>query len=147
MNKWEVHKRAYRHALAEGDLAEARRFLGMAVECLDKSADRELAKMLNQIANVSLRMNDAKSAEENALKAIEAEKEFGPPSLESDHLAAYTVTLALALGRQGKYAQALTVLNRGIYLFSQHLHEGNQILINLEELRNSFESERWRESD
>jgi len=103
--------------------------------------------MYNQLANLSLRMNDPILAEKAAHQAIEAEAHFGPQVVESDHMASHHVTLALAIRSQNRYAEALVALDQGIALFLQHLDVDNQLIINLKELRGSIESEKWRESD
>jgi tetratricopeptide (TPR) repeat protein len=145
MNNWKQFRSAYRESLAESNLAEARRYLQMAIERIDEPNQRELAGMYNQVANISLRMNDPVSAEEAVRKAIETEVQFGPPVVESDHMAAHHITLALALRNQDRYAEALLTLDQGIALYSQHLDDDNEVMINLNELRKSIESEKWRE--
>lgn len=146
MSSWKDSLRNYRHLRFEGKLVPARTSLEAAIEQLAEPDLSELASMLNQLARLNLEMKDPVAAQAAAIRAIEAEKRYGPPVIESDHMAAYHVMLAQTLNEQSKYSEALIALDRGIELYSQHLNLNDELIVNLKGLRSSIEGERWRES-
>ena len=145
MSSWKDMLRNYRHLRFGGKLAAARTSLEAAIEQLTEQEFSELADLLNQLARLSLEMKDPVAAEIAVTRAIEAEKRYGPPTVESDHMAAYHVMLAHTLRDQNKYSEALIALDSVIELYAQHVNLNDELIVNLNGLRASMESNRWRE--
>ncbi len=136
---------AYRKFLAEENFAAACDSLQAALEQTPKTERPELAAEYHELATLHLRLEDAAAAELAARKSVELEMRHGPSPMESDRLAVYHVTLADALRAQGRLAEALPALDRGLALFAQHRTPDAARIAELRDVRNAIEKDRWRE--
>jgi hypothetical protein len=144
MSHWKQFRREYRQFLVEGKLQAAKNSLCLAISKMSQMESSNMAEMYNQLAKLHLMLNEPVAAEYAAQQAINSEKQFGPPTIESDHMAAYHVMLAEALAKQGKYSRALTALDKGIELYLQHMKRDDELMVNLNTFRELIKDERWR---
>lgn len=143
MNRYELKKLAS-HCKAVGDFPQAIEHLHTALRDAIDANPLDVASMNNSLADLYLKMDDARAAELPARKSVNIELEFGNLGRETTHLADYSATLARVLEAQYRYDEASYYASKAVSIFSDLLGADNDFTKGIIDYQKHLYESRWK---